>query len=433
MKRLVYFIAAITGMITLFSCEQTHEESWISFGETSDLIIRENAEITASVHYDGSSLNLSEIIVNERIKLKSANRDNNDFTLEATVNSPIIENSLLSASFVEIFKSGDETRAYVTYNLSGAAHGGAVIVVDLSNPQSPRITGEIIFPDIDINVCEVYRTGKMLWLGGSSFKKGAVIVPIELDAKGDILLSNGKNTSFNLITIKNVASVNGIVEAGDWLMTTAGNFNGGTFALNYKKGYRVDGIDNFPNAKFSTANGNTLGKYHASLEGGENAKLRVYRVGVQDEENAVIIPIGSIYHATGDSASQYSGKATCYMEKNSRYCYVSKGANGFAAVDIFEKSIVATSSPELLKSGNVNSICVDSKYIYLANGADGLVICEKPEIVEGSTEVAGVKPAYKWDEETEGASANYVAVHDEYLFVAKGANGGLKIIKRLFE
>ena len=256
---------------------------------------------------------------------------------------------------------------------------------------------------------------------------------MELDEKGDIYLTKGKESTFNLITIKNVASVNGIVEAGDWLMITAGNFNGGTFALNYKKGYRVDGIDNFPNAKFSTANGYTMGKYHASLEGGQDAKLRVYRVGVQDEENAVIIPLGTIYHSTGDSASQYSGKATCYMEKNSRYCYVSMGANGFVAVDIFEKSIVASSSPELLKSGNVNAICADSKYIYLANGADGLVICEKPEITEGSNEVVSVKPTYLWDEETEGASANFVAVHDEYLFVAKGANGGLKIVKRLFE
>lgn len=433
MKRLVYFIAAITGMITLFSCEQTQEESWISFGETSDIIIRENAEMTSTVQYDGSSLDLSEIIINERIKLKSAQRTNSDFTLEATVNSPLIENSLLSASFVEIYKNGNETRAYVTYNLSGAAHGGALVVVDLSKPESPKITGEIIFNDVDINVCEVYHSGKMLWLGGSSFKKGAVIIPLELNEKGDIYLAKGKESTFNLITIKNVASVNGIVEAGDWLMITAGNFNGGTFALNYKKGYRVDGIDNFPNAKFSTANGYTMGKYHASLEGGQDAKLRVYRVGVQDEENAVIIPLGTIYHSTGDSASQYSGKATCYMEKNSRYCYVSMGANGFVAVDIFEKSIVASSSPELLKSGNVNAICADSKYIYLANGADGLVICEKPEITEGSNEVVSVKPTYLWDEETEGASANFVAVHDEYLFVAKGANGGLKIVKRLFE
>ncbi|MFB6317584.1 hypothetical protein [Saccharicrinis sp. FJH54] len=431
MKNLIYFLLLILGGVLIASCEK-QEEPLVSFGELSDIVVNGEGQFSSSVNYQGVEVPFTQYYDDTQVQLKSVKVSIENFMLESTVNSPVINGEMLSASYVKVFKVNSEVRAYITYNLSGAGHGGALVVLDLTDSENPTIIKEILFSDIDINVCEVYHAGKLMWLGGSSFKKGAVIIPVELDNKGNVTADSGSALTLDIITIKNVASVNGIKEAGDWLMITAGNSGGGTFALNFKKGYRDDGTDYFANAKFSATNGYTMGKFHASLEGGEAAKLHVYRIGLNDTENETVVPLGSLYHNVDNDADKYSGKATCFMENDSRYCYVSMGANGFVAVDIFEKVIVLQSSPKLLNHGNTNGISVDDEYIYLANGADGLVVCKKPTITYGEDPVI-VEPLYVWDEDIEDASANYVTVQDEYIFVAKGTQGGLKIIKRLFD
>jgi hypothetical protein len=431
MKNLYYFLLIVFGGTLIASCTQ-QEDSLISFGELTEIVVNGEGEYSSCIDYQGVEVPFTQYYDDTQVQLKSVKVSVGNFMLQSALTSPVVNGEVLSASYVKVFKVNSEVRAYVTYNLSGAAHGGALVVLDLTDSENPTILKEILFNDIDINVCEVYHAGKLLWLGGSSFKKGAVIIPVELDNKGNVVANSGNSLTLDIITLKNVASVNGIKEAGDWIMVTAGNSGGGTFALNFKKGYRDDGTDYFSNAKFSATNGYTMGKFHVSLEGGEDAKLHVYRIGVDDTENEAVVPIGSLYHNAGNEADKYSGKATCYMEDDSRYCYVSMGANGFVAVDIFEKVVVLQSSPKLLKHGNTNGISVDDEYIYLANGADGLVVCKKPTITYGE-DPAIVEPLYVWDEEIEDASANFVTVQGEYIFVAKGTQGGLKIIKKLFE
>lgn len=431
MKHFIYLLICVLGVSVLASCE-TQEEPLISFGETSEITVKDADDFSASINYEGVEVPFSQYYDDTQVQLKNVKVSIENFLLESTLQSPELNGELLSASYVEMFKVGNKLNAYVTYNLSGSAHGGALVVLDLSNPKNPKIKSEILFSDIDINVCEIYHGGQLLWLGGSSFKKGAVIIPVEIDEDGYVEAESGGELTLDIVTLKNVASVNGIKEAGDWLMVTAGNSGGGTFALNFKRGYRNDGVDYFANAKFSATNGYSMGKFHASLEGGEAAKLHVYRIGVEDEQDETIIPIGSISHNVQNEADKYAGKATCYMEPDSRYCYVAMGANGFVAVDIFEKVTLLKSSPKLLEHGNTNGISVDDEYIYLANGADGLVVCKKPSI-EYADEPVIVEPLYLWDEDTEDASANFVTVKEDYIFVAKGAKGGLKLIKRLFE
>ncbi|MFC0875988.1 hypothetical protein ACE01N_05315 [Saccharicrinis sp. FJH2] len=431
MKNLIYFLLLIFGGVLVASCEK-QEDPVVSFGEYSDIVVNGEGEFSSSINYQGVEVPFTQYYDDTQVQLKSVKVSIENFLLESTVNSPVINGEMLSASYVKVFKVNSEVKAYVTYNLSGSAHGGALVVLDLTDSENPSIVNEILFNDIDINVCEVYHAGKLMWLGGSSFKKGAVIIPVELDNKGNVVADSGSELTLDIITLKNVASVNGIKEAGDWLMVTAGNSGGGTFALNFKKGYRDDGTDYFSNAKFSATNGYTMGKFHVSLEGGKEAKLHVYRIGVNDTENETVVSLGALYHNVDNEADMYSGKATCFMENDSRYCYVSMGASGFVAVDIFEQMVVLQSSPKLLKHGNTNGISVDDQYIYLANGADGLVVCKKPTITYGEDPVI-VEPLYVWDEDIEDASANYVTVQDEYIFVAKGTQGGLKIIKRLFE
>ncbi len=427
MKKLIITSLIATGLIYFTSCEKV-DNSMVSISEVEDVITNLEGSSLATATYEGSQIPLRPIYHASSMSSvsRSVRSSNDNFTLQTQIASPTNANGdLLSASFVELydFNDNNKTIAYVTYNLQGADHGGALLVVDLSTATKPRIIKEVIFEGIDINVCEISEDGEYLWLGGSSFARGAVVIPVTLKTNGDIENDN----AYDLITVKNVASINGIIQTDEWLMVTAGNTGGGTFALNYEKGYRLDGSDSFSNAKFSTCNGKSNGNTHISLEGGTKAKLHVYTIGTADENLEPIISIGSIYHQ--NVADSTAGKATCYIEEGEDICYVAMGANGFIAIDINRKTQVMHSNDDILTTGNTNGICVDEKYIYLANGADGVVFCRKPEISDNMSDFE-VSPTFIWDDDLGSASANYVTSKGDYIFVAKGANGGLSVLKR---
>lgn len=419
-------------ILILVSCEQ-EEYSYVDTGEVSDVIINDGNFLTQVIR-EGEELAIEMYNQNTVIMKGGSMRDTeladmtNPFTLETSISSPILDGTSLSCSFVNVMKVSGSVMAYITYSMSGAEHGGGLVVVDYTDVENPVLVNEILFRDIDLNVSEIHHLGKRIWLGGSSNKTGAVIIPLDLNSDGSVVLDNGLQSVFDLVKIKGVASVNGIVEAGDWIMVTAGNSNGGTWAINFKKDYSFEGYDPFNNAKFSTANGYTMGQYHVSLEGGEDASLHVYRIGVEDENAEKTIDLGSIYHNVSAEANKYSGKATCFMPEKSSVCYVAMGANGFKAVDIHTQEILMESEATMLKHGNTNGITADTKYIYMANGSDGVVICEIPDY-QNSDETIIVKPLYLWDDGDDGASANFVQAYDDLIFVAKGASGGLKVIK----
>lgn len=431
MKNNYSYFALLVLALALAACEQNIAPDFISKGEVSDIHISEDVYLT-QITIEGQALDI-EVFPTQDIVMKGAGMDvqrasmENPFTLETSISSPILDGATLSCSFVKVANVSGATMAYITYSRSGAVHGGALVVMDYSDIENPVLVNEVLFNDIDINICEIHHLGKRVWLGGSSNKTGAVVIPIELNDDGSIVLDNGAESVFDIVKIKGVASVNGIVEAGDWIMVTAGNSNGGTWAINFKKDYAFEGYDAFSNAKFSASNGYAMGRYHVSLEGGETAALHVYRAGVEDEDGEKVLPLGSIYHDVANANDQYSGKATCFMTDNSSICYVAMGANGFKTINIFSGDVVMQSLPSMLLNGNTNGITADKKYIYLANGADGVVICEVPPVIRG--ELASVKPLYLWDDGDNGASANFVVAYENLLFVAKGAQGGLKVIK----
>lgn len=424
MKRLLTIIGA--AMVLFTGCET---ESFFP-PETPGLVVElmDNSEIVNSgVTILNTPIEMATFsgINNKSTKMSSAQAD---FTFVAEVASPDFHGEKLSATSVAISQKGNSRLAYVTYNMQGTPAGGALQVIDITDKTKPVVTSLIYFNEIDINICEYSRTNDMLWLGGSSFKKGAVVIPVALDSKGYVKEpETGKEMELTQIEVGDAASVNGIVQGGDWLFVSAGNKYGGTWALNIKANYRVDGMDPYNNAKFSAADGNANGSHHVTLEGGQNAKLHVYNIGVVDDDIVPEILIGSIYHNVVNPADMYTGKATLFMEKNSDIAYVAMGANGVRAVNIRTGAIVATTDHDLLEQGNTNSVCVDNDFVYMANGADGLVIAKKPS-EKGEYEV--LEPIFKWDNNESYASANFVTTDKEYIFLAKGAKGGLKILVR---
>lgn len=112
------------------------------------------------------------------------------------------------------------------------------------------------------------------------------------------------------------------------------------------------------------------------------------------------------------------------MKAGDNVCYVSKGMYGMEAYNVVSGQMVFKSPLNMLTLGNTNAVSADNNYVYMANGADGVAFAEYPP--SGNIlNIVGV-----WDDPAYPGSANYVTSDGTYLFVAKGQEGGLKIIKR---
>ena len=108
----------------------------------------------------------------------------------------ILDGVTLSATHVAFL----EDKAYITYHQRGVDHIGALEIVDLSNPDKPKVTFRGYLKSADINAVEV---GKLpgsndvkIWLSLSDSKKGAVL--------GEVTMAGGTNYSgFKIVNLSN--------------------------------------------------------------------------------------------------------------------------------------------------------------------------------------------------------------------------------------
>ncbi|MDK2910481.1 MAG: hypothetical protein PWR20_2048 [Bacteroidales bacterium] len=400
MKKLLLVLFAVT---LLAACSKEEAPSFVN---EDGIVLNNNVQ----------ELNQRLTLINEPLNLKGL-KSTPTFTLVADAASPIVNGVKLSASYVH----RRYQKVYVTYNERGNGYGGAIVVFDISDPYNPSIVSQMTFEKIDINACDINAGGSVLYLAGAHKAKGAVVLKIAIDGDG-IITSTPEQVQ--TLKVGNAASANGIIQASDWIYVSAGNTNGGLFVYNRTTLAYVDS-DLYNGAKFSTANGRVNGKKHISLEvdGSNDAYLHVYTVGIGDPSTELIWPVGQVSHQNVEPEFTNFGKATIFIRPNETTCYISMGMNGMKALNITNGDLVYTSPAGMITYGNTNGVSADSKYIYMANGAQGLYIAKAP--TSGTeVEIVGI-----WDDANYPGSCNHVYSDNSYIFVAKGVEGGLKIIK----
>jgi hypothetical protein len=380
-------------------------------------------EAPAFVNKDGIVLNNNQEELNQRVTIKNEPlnliglKASPTFSLVAEVAAPIVNGVKLSTSYVH----RRYQKVYVTYHERGAGHGGAVVVFDVSNPSLPTIVSQMTFEKIDINTCDINAGGSVLYLAGSHKAKGAVVLKISIDGNGII---TSLPEQVKILKVGNAASANGIIQASNWIYVSAGNTNGGLFAYNRTTLAFVE-ADYYNGAKFSTANGRVNGKNHMSLEvdASNNAYLHVYVVGSSDPNTETVWPIGTIQHQNVEPEFVNFGKATIFIRPDSDVCFISMAKNGMKAINIHDGSLVYQSPAGIITYGNTNAVSADYKYIYMANGAQGLYIAKAP------TSGTEVEILAIWDDNKYPGSCNHVYSDGTHIFVAKGVEGGLQILK----
>lgn len=337
----------------------------------------------------------------------ACNDDLLSFTLVASVESPSIDGATLSATDVKI----ENGVAYVSYHTNdefyGNAPNGSLRVINVQSITTPLLINQADFYNAEFNGIDV-SNGTAYAVGGN--KAGARLVTAQL--------TNGVfNTSdlslFETHKLPSIAAKNSFMY-NDMLWLVSGGTNGGFFKLNPSDDYSIteqlytDGT----RAKYVTQNGSHQAFFAVGING---AYLRIANI---DGSNA------SEYTYPSLTQTITNGKNVITMDEE--FVYVALSDRGVAKfridngqlVNHFEPNefrLVETGPKVFKENGYTNGLAVNDCYLYLANGADGIIVLNK-----NSFQVVGSF--------TLSESTNYIYAKDDLLFVATGRSG-LNIIK----
>ncbi len=369
-----------------------------------------------SVNNDTNTLNQRVEIVNEQIDLTTREElpemnkkyDKDKFIYVANVKSPMgYDYTRLSATSVDIRGH----KVFVSYHKSGNAYGGALDIIDVKDHSDPKILSTILFDDTDINALEVENNGKILWLtGGRDVHKsgytdeghsGAILGEIEIDK--DVF----ESTTYREVPLPSYSG-NAVVDKGQHLYVASGATGGGFYELD-KSDLKITGKVNHDFAKYvDRRNDDIVG---LGLSGNQSAGFSIIDFKKQKVEN----------HPLNVTVNPVNGKNV--IEHFGSVTYAALGDQGvrgyrfYGSHDPLEYQFKGYGGDDV-----ANGVTVDGKYVYIANGTDGIYITTHAEY--GKKEPYAV---YSWY--CGKGSVNFVKTDGEYIIIANGVDG-LNILRR---
>lgn len=329
-------------------------------------------------------------------------------TLIATVDSPETEDGhILSATGVQIYNN----RAFVSYHTNDEFYGdapeGALRIIDVQNPYSPDLFAEAFFNNAEFNGVEI-QDNTVYAVGGN--KAGAHLVTVDL-------INNEFPVEdldlFKTYKLPSTSGKNAFVN-GDNLWLVTGAQEGGFFKLDINNNFDV--IDqiygNGSRSKYVAQNG-----VYQAFFAVEDTGARLHIANIDGSNSHV-------YTYPNLKQDIVTGKNVIAMDD--QYVYVALSDKGVAKINLANGEVVNHFEPNTYRvngtgpkvfreNGYTNGVAVNGCFLYLANGADGVIVLNKE-----SFNVVGY---FKLDN-----SSNYVYAKDDLLFVATGRSG-LNIIK----
>ncbi|WP_036154771.1 LVIVD repeat-containing protein [Maribacter forsetii] len=294
----------------------------------------------------------------------------------------------------------DGDYGYVSYNTVGQDYVGAIDVIDISDPTSPRVTSRVYYTNADLNSI-AYDNGYLYVAGGVDSEKSVTATANSLVAK--IAVSGGRMNTTNITygfqegfnatdvrIIDNKAVVTsgqeGFVVVYDKndlsVLNEAAFLDLRSVAYN---GNEVAVLDAAQGVSFLDQNLNTTRSIAIESDFGVDAKRTLDFL----DDNIIVsegIKGAGVYNATSGSFVEY---------------------------------LPILTSPENAEPGEIvtNGVAVNENVLLMANGAGGLSLSETNDdntVGVGVIELTG--------------SINYVATKDDYIFAASGKQG-FQIIK----
>lgn len=382
----------LLAALTLISCN--NDDNVGTGTENEKIIINSDVQsLNKRINFKNSGV--LDIITPSAGKNTPAQAASLPVVLVAEVTPPVYGGRTLKATHVAI--NGDY--AYVSYNTEGEAYGGAVDVINISNPNIPQLVVQAIFPNTDVSAVS-YENGKLYITGAAS-----VDAFPNLSSPGFVsamTLNNGLLTT-NYVQTQLTGNVGTSV-------TSVGN-----------KYYAVSG-----GAGDLVAIDKNTNQIQAAIP---VADLRA----VGQSSNKIVVLSGTsgikVYDANSmapqssftTSVDVPGAKRTIDFLGNN--LLVSEGYAGLGVYNFSNGSKVQTIAVPTNVAGvdnadiTTNAVSVNNQNVFLANGGAGLYIYKNENQalnLVGSIEMSG--------------SCNYTMSKGDYIFAAMG-NGGLKIAK----
>lgn len=357
--------------------------------------------LTGSIQYNNAGV--LDIIDNSTGKTQSA-KDNAEalagdypLTLVAQVDVPSFQGGQnLTASHVDI--NGDY--AYVSYNTVEDGYVGGVDIIDVSDPNSPRLTSRLYYTNADINALKYYN-GHLYLAGGVDAERSVTATDNSFLAKlsvnnGRMDLDAGIGYAFQPgYNATDIAIVN------NKIYVTSGR-EGRVVAYDTEQ-LSVHNEAPFFDLRSVAVNGNVV----AVLDAGQGVTLMDDGFNVQGQ-----IPISTDLGKNTKKTIALDGDLLVVSEGE-------KGAGLYNASTGFSKYIPILLDPDAVSDADVvtNAVALNDGVILMANGGAGLCLSEEDG---ATTNIVGII-------QLEG-SINFVASKGDYIFAASGKEG-LQIIK----
>lgn len=395
------YIVAIAALFFAASCS---DETTV-FQETLDDEVgleSSQTKLDASINYDKAGvLDIFEDDAGSSKSSKFPEGEAGDYplTLVAQVDPPSRAGSEnLTASHVHVV----DDYAYVSYNTVEDGYSGAIDIVNVSDPTSPRVTSRLYYTNADLNSIK-YDNGYIYVAGGVDSEKSVKATANSFVAK--IVVSGGRMDLASGISYGFQEGFN----ATDVLVTTDN-----VFVTSGKDGfltsYNKNTVEMKLEAPFDDLRSVAISDDNkiAILDGSSGVKLLDKDFKVQSE-----ISITSNFGDYAKRTLDFAGD----------HIIVAEGSKGAGIYDISSGNLIEyipiLVNPSGVDEENVvtNAVAANDNIILMANGGAGLCISEDQG---NNTDLVGIIEL--------DASINYVTSKGDYIFAAAGKDG-LQIIK----
>ncbi len=393
-------LVAMAALVFIASCS---DETTV-YSDPQDDILLENSEavLDNSIAFDKSGVLdiYEEDGSTGKFSLTAKNEQAGDYplTLVAQVKPPSFNGGEnLTASHVYI--EGDY--AYVSYNTVEDGYVGGIDIINVSDPNRPRVTSRLYYVNADINSI-IYENGYVYAVGGVNAEKSVRATSNSFVAR--IPASNGRMNIDAGITYGFQEGFNAtdISLTSNSIIVSSGK--DGFLTVYDKASLKTQNELAFPDLRSVVSNNGTI----AVLDALKGVSLLDKNLNITKE-----IPIDSDF---GDA----SKRTLDFSTDNIIVSEGSKGAGVYsAATGSLLEYIPILINPDGVASSDIvtNAVVLNENVMLMANGGAGLCLSETQA---NGTDLVGII-------ELDG-SINFVASKGDYAFAASGKEG-LQIIK----
>lgn len=363
---------------------------------------RADEELDRRIEHVDEELELEAVDEPSKTPFPKASTSSITLVLRANVTPPEVGGRTLYASSVAV--SGDF--AFVSYHVPGVDYGGAVDVLDISDPTSPQLVSSLSFVDEDVNDVDADGSRVFLAVSGESFSFPETAAVRAYDVNAGVI----DPASAQIARLASFVA-SGVRVDGGRLLVTTGDVGGYLVELDPAQ------LTVTASVALEDARAVDVGGAHVAVHGGDE-------VALLDASSLSSVADWSFTRANDDGARS---QIALVGDK----AFATAGSDGVHVIDTTSGAVLQTIAvPEanalgLLPSEVVaNGIAVVRDFIFIAQGGGGfhLAFTDRDPATTTSSTVDSYSSLSRVAF-SDWVSSNAVASSDDVIVVANGSGG----------